>query len=103
MSKWVKLPRSKLYLHNRQLEADPTRHKQSSLYQGILKSLKKGPMINPILVMADGRGKYEVVYGNNRFLAGCELGYEEFPVKILSDNKTEIILEAVKDYKIIKL
>lgn len=99
----MKLPRSQLYLDNRQLEAHPSNQKQSGLYQGVLKSLKAGPMVNPILVVADGTGKYAVVYGNNRFLAGCELGYKEFPVKIISDNKTETILEAVKDYKIIKL
>ena len=99
----MKLSRSKLYLDNRQLEAHPFNQKQSGLYQGVLKSLKEGPMINPLLVVADSNGKYAVVYGNNRFLAGCELGYEEFPVKILPDNKTETILNVIKDYKIIKM
>ena len=99
----MKLPRSRLYLNNRQLEARPFNQKQSGLYQGVLKSLKAGPMVNPILVVADGTGKYAVVYGNNRFLAGCELGYKEFPVKIIPDNKPETIGEVVKDYKIIKL
>ena len=98
-----KLPRSQLYLENRHLEADPTNQKMTDLYQGVLKSLKKGPMINPLLVVPDGKGKYAVVHGNNRFLSGCELGYKEFPVKILPDNKTETILEAAKDYKIIKI
>ena len=98
-----KLPRSKLYLENRGLEANPKNQKLSDLYQGVLNSLKKGPMINPILVVADGSGKYEVVYGNNRFLSGCELGYAEFPVKIIPDKKTETILNAAKDYKIVKV
>jgi hypothetical protein len=76
-----KLPRSKLYLENRGLEANPKNQKLSDLYQGVLNSLKKGPMINPILVVADGRGKY----------------------KILPDKKTETILNAAKDYKIVKV
>jgi len=99
----VKLPRSKLYLDNRHLEAHPFNQKKSDLYQKVLKSLKVGPIINPLLVVADGNKKYAVVYGNNRFLAGCELGYEEFPVKIIPDNKTETILNVIKDYKIIKM
>ena len=98
----MKLPRSQLYLANRPLEADPKNQKLTPLYQNVLKSLAKGPMINPILVVADGSGKYAVVYGNNRFLTGCELGYTEFPVKILPDKKTETILEAAKDYKIVE-
>jgi ParB-like chromosome segregation protein Spo0J len=98
-----KLPRSHLYLHNRQLEANPKNQKLTPLYQNVLKSLAKGPMINPILVIPDGTGKYAVVYGNNRFLAGCALGYKEFPVKILPNNQTETILEAAKDYKSIKI
>ena len=65
--------------------------------------MKEGPMINPLLVVADSNGKYAVVYGNNRFLAGCELGYKEFPVKIIPDNKTETILNVMKDYKIIEM
>ena len=98
----MKLPRSQLYLANRPLEADPKNQKLTPLYQNVLKSLAKGPMINPILVVPDGTGKYAVVYGNNRFLSGCELGYTEFPVKILPDKKTETILEAAKDYKIVE-
>jgi len=98
----MNLPRSQLYLANRPLEADPKNQKLTPLYQNVLKSLAKGPMINPILVTPDGTGKYSVVYGNNRFLAGCELGYAEFPVKILPDKKTETILNAAKDYKIVE-
>ena len=98
----MNLPRSQLYLANRPLEADPKNQKLTPLYQNVLKSLVKGPMINPILVVPDGTGKYAVVYGNNRFLSGCELGYTEFPVKILPDKKTETILEAAKDYKIVE-
>ena len=47
---------------------------------------KTGYIINPLLVVDNG-DKYEVVYGNNRYLSGLELGIQEFPIQVLKDGE----------------
>jgi hypothetical protein len=49
-------------------------------------------------VVEDG-DRYKVIYGNNRYLAGVELGLKEFPIKILKNEKVPTIKNAAKDYK----
>jgi len=49
-------------------------------------------------VVEDG-DRYKVVYGNNRYLAGVELGFKEFPIKILKNEEVSTIREAAKDYE----
>tara|TARA_R100000988_G_scaffold98896_3_gene67402 strand:+ start:2700 stop:2870 length:171 start_codon:yes stop_codon:yes gene_type:complete len=47
--------------------------------------------------------KYKVLYGNNRYLAGIELGYDEFPIEVLKNEENKTILDAAKNYKEIDL
>tara|TARA_R100000030_G_scaffold73745_1_gene56993 strand:+ start:4402 stop:4599 length:198 start_codon:yes stop_codon:yes gene_type:complete len=61
-----------------------------------------GYIINPLLVVEEG-DKYKIVYGNNRYLSGIELGFEEFPIQVLKDNKVDTIMKAAKDYKEVNL
>jgi len=100
----LKIPREKLYLQNRNLERNPDKHKEvSGIYKQVKDHIKKtGYIINPLLVVEDGE-KYKVVYGNNRYLAGVELGLKEFPIQILPDPKPETIREAAKSYKKVDL
>jgi ParB-like chromosome segregation protein Spo0J len=78
---------------------NPNNQKQGSLYKAVRNHIKKtGYIINPLLVVKDG-DKYKVVYGNNRYLAGVELGLTEFPIHILPNEKVPTILEAAKSYK----
>jgi ParB-like chromosome segregation protein Spo0J len=37
-------------------------------------------IINPLITVKED-DKYKILAGNNRFLAGLELGYTEFPIK----------------------
>tara|TARA_X000001388_G_C2162113_1_gene96543 strand:+ start:349 stop:519 length:171 start_codon:yes stop_codon:yes gene_type:complete len=50
-----------------------------------------------LLVVEDG-DRYKVVYGNNRYLAGLELGLKEFPIKILKNEEVPTIEEEAKTY-----
>ena len=99
----MKAPKEKLFLRNRDLELNPTNQKQSPLYKKVRDHIKKiGYIINPLLTIKDG-DKYKVVYGNNRYLAGLELGFTDFPIKVLKNDKVSTIREAAKDYKEINL
>lgn len=97
----MKVKREKLYLRNQNLEIDPTNQKKSILYKKVRDHINKtGYIINPLLVVEDGNGdRYKVVYGNNRYLAGVELGLKEFPIKILKNDEVPTIREAAKSYK----
>tara|TARA_R100000697_G_scaffold91182_1_gene103036 strand:+ start:636 stop:902 length:267 start_codon:yes stop_codon:yes gene_type:complete len=85
------------------LELNPSNQKQSPLYKKVRDHIKKiGYIINPLLAIEDG-DKYKIVYGNNRYLAGLELGFTEFPIKVLKNDKVPTIVEATKSYKEINL
>jgi len=85
------------------LEQNPNNQKQSSLYKKVRNHIKKiGKIINPLLVVKEGE-KYKVVYGNNRYLAGLELGFTEFPIQVLKDKNKYTIIEAAKSYKEINI
>jgi len=81
----------------------PENQRQSDLYKKVRDHIKKtGSIINPLLVVEEG-GKYKVVYGNNRYLAGVELSLKEFPIKILPNEEVSTIREGAKTYTEVKL
>ena len=95
----MKVKREKLYLRNQTLEKNPSNQQKSPFYIKVRDHINKtGYIINPLLVVEDG-DRYKVVYGNNRYLAGVELGLKEFPIKILKNEKVPTIRNAAKDYK----
>ena len=99
----MKVPKEKLYLRNRNLELNPSNQKQSPLYKKVRDHIKKtGYIINPLLVVEDG-DRYKVVYGNNRYLSGLELGFTEFSIQVLKNDEVSTIREAAKSYTEINL
>jgi ParB-like chromosome segregation protein Spo0J len=85
------------------LELNPSNQRQSPLYKKVRDHINKtGYIINPLLVVED-KDKYKVVYGNNRYLSGIELGFTEFPIQVLKDDEVPTITEAAKSYKEINL
>jgi ParB-like chromosome segregation protein Spo0J len=44
-------------------------------------------IINPLITVKEG-DKYKILAGNNRFLAGLELGHTEFPIKVIEGENT---------------
>jgi ParB-like chromosome segregation protein Spo0J len=94
----LKVKKEKLYLRNQTLEKNPSGQRQSPLYKKVKNHINKvGYIINPLLVVEDG-DRYKVVYGNNRYLAGLELGLKEFPIKILKNEEVPTIEEEAKTY-----
>jgi len=99
----LKVKREKLFLRNVNLERNPSNQRQGSLYKTVRDHIKKtGYIINPLLVVEEG-DRYKVVYGNNRYLSGLELGFTEFPIQVLPNEEVPTIREAAKSYKEINL
>ena len=98
----MKIPRENLYLRNSKLEQNPVNQKQSGFYKKVFNSLKKIGQVNPLICVEDG-DKYKVCVGNNRFLAGCELGFKEFDIVVVPDESIVRFREIINSYKIVNL
>ena len=80
------------------MEHSPHNQKQSDLYKKVLASLKKQGQINPLICTKEEE-RYKVCVGNNRFLAGVELGFKEFDIIVVPDEDRTRFKEIVKGYK----
>jgi len=96
----VKIPIEKLYLRNKKTEQNPVNQKQGDFYKSVLNSFKKIGQVNPLICVKDG-DKYKVCVGNNRFLAGCELGFKEFDIVVVPDESIDGFKEIMGGYKTI--
>ena len=91
------VPIEKLFLRNQQLQQNPHNQKESPFYQKVRDSMKKKGMINPLLCIQE-EDRYVICIGNNRYLAGLELGYKEMPVKIITSEVPADLMAATEDY-----
>ena len=69
------VPLEKVFLRNQKLEAQPRNQRESTFYKKVRDSMKKKGMVNPLLCVQEGE-RYKICIGNNRYLAGLELGYK---------------------------
>ena len=91
------VPIEKLFLRNQQLANKPENQTSTPFYKKVRDSMKKKGMINPLLCIQEG-DRYAVCIGNNRYLAGIELGYKEMPVKVVTSEIPEDLMAATEDY-----
>ena len=95
------VPIEKVFLRNKNLEAQPWNQRESPFYKKVRDSMKKKGMVNPLLCIeteeCEGE-KYMCCIGNNRYLAALELGYKEVPVKIVTSEVPEDLMSATEDY-----
>jgi len=90
------VPIEKVFLRNKNLEAQPGNQRESPFYQRVRDSIKKKGIINPLLCIQEG-DRYKCCIGNNRWLAAHELGIKEVPVKIItSEVPTDMMKETMK-------
>ena len=90
------VPIEKVFLRNKNLEAQPWNQRESPFYKKVRDSMKKKGMINPLLCIQEG-DRYKCCIGNNRYLAALELGIKEVPVKIItSEVPTDMMKETMK-------
>jgi ParB-like chromosome segregation protein Spo0J len=92
------IKKEKLFLRNRALEKNPANQRQSPFYQKVKQKIKlMNKIINPLITVKED-DKYKILAGNNRFLAGLELGYTEFPIKVIQGETPQDIRKAMEDY-----
>jgi len=91
------VPIEKLFLRNQQLANNPEHQRESPFYQKVRDSMKNRGMVNPLLCIQEGE-KYKICIGNNRYLAGLELGYKEMPVKIVTSEVPKDLMAATESY-----
>jgi ParB-like chromosome segregation protein Spo0J len=90
--------KKKLFLRNRSLEKDPKNQRNSDFYKRVKQAIiKEGKIINPLLCVQEG-DRYKICVGNNRYLAGLELGYEEFPILVLPNEDVITLRAEIKKY-----
>ena len=91
------VPIEKVFLRNKNLEAQPENQRTSPFYKKVRDSMKKKGMINPLLCIQEG-DRYKCCIGNNRWLAAHELGIKEVPVKIVTSEVPKDLMAATEDY-----
>tara|TARA_R110000744_G_C19101875_1_gene533670 strand:+ start:342 stop:686 length:345 start_codon:yes stop_codon:yes gene_type:complete len=91
------VPIEKVFLRNKNLEAQPWNQRESPFYKKVRDSMKKRGMINPLLCIQEG-ARYKCCIGNNRWLAAHELGIKEVPVKIITSEVPEDMMKETMKY-----
>ena len=91
------VPIEKVFLRNHELQNNPSGQKESPFYKKVRDSMKKKGMVNPLLCIQEGE-RYKICIGNNRYLAGLELGYKEMPVKVVTSEVPKDLMAATVDY-----
>ena len=85
-------------MRNRSLEKDPKNQRNSDFYKRVKQAIiKEGKIINPLLCVQEG-DRYKICVGNNRYLAGLELGYKEFPILVLPNEDVITLRKEIKKY-----
>jgi len=91
------VPIEKVFLRNKNLEAQPWNQRESSFYQRVRDSIKKKGIINPLLCIQEG-DRYKCCIGNNRWLAAHELGIKEVPVKVITSEVPNDMMQETMKY-----
>jgi ParB-like chromosome segregation protein Spo0J len=91
------VPIEKVFLRNKSLEAYPENQKESPFYKKVRDSIKKRGMINPLLCIQEG-DRYKCCIGNNRWLAAHELGIKEVPVKVITSEVPNDMMQETMKY-----
>jgi hypothetical protein len=74
------------------LEKNPVNQRQSPFYQKVKHKIKQmNKIINPLITIKEN-DKYKIL------AAGLELGYTEFPIKVIQGETPQDIRKAMEDY-----
>ena len=91
------VPIEKVFLRNKNLEAQPENQKTSPFYQKVRDSMKEKGMVNPLLCIQEG-DRYKCCIGNNRWLAAHELGIKKVPIKVITSEVPNDMMKETMDY-----
>ena len=74
------------------------RQRHSDSYKKLRDDIGEKGMINPILCIKDD-GIYKICVGMRRYIAGLELGMEEFEIKVLPNDDRSLLRKEVQQYR----
>jgi len=82
-----------LYLNPAELEPDPqgTRDEPGNV-DGLAATIAEQGLLQPLGVIATGKGQYRIVYGNRRRAAAIQLGLEKVPCILLDAEDQDVLL-----------
>ena len=85
----IKVNKNKLKFKKNSLNTEESKNKQKEgeYYKQIKASMEKHGMINPLICVQD-EDVYKICLGIKRFIIGCDLGMEEFKVKVGEEEKS---------------
>ena len=75
---------------------DLQRHSDS--YRKLRDDIKEKGMINPILCIEENN-MYKICIGMRRYIAGLELGMEEFEIKVLPNDTVDLLVKEKQQYR----
>ena len=67
-------------------------------YKKLRDDMGEKGMINPILCIKED-GMYKICMGMRRYIAGLELGMEEFEIKVLPNDNKDLLVKAKQQYR----
>jgi ParB-like chromosome segregation protein Spo0J len=67
-------------------------------YKKLRDDIKEKGIINPILCIKEN-DIYKICIGMRRFIAGLELGIEEFEIKVLPNDSVDLLVKEKQQYR----
>jgi len=100
MSMLIKVHKDKLTFKNDFLKTDKGREaqKHGDYYKQIKISMEKHGMINPLICVQDG-DMYKICLGIKRYIIGCDLGMQEFEIKVVPNDNVELLKKENAKFK----
>ena len=74
------------------------RQRHSDSYKKLRDDIGEKGMINPILCIEENN-MYKICIGMRRYIAGLELGMEEFEIKVLPNDNKDLLVKEKKQYR----
>lgn len=96
----LKIHKDKITFKKPYLRTEEGKNKQKSgkFYKQIKISIEKHGMINPLICIKDG-DMYKICLGMKRFIIGCDLGMQEFDVKVVPNDNVELLKKENAKFK----
>ena len=96
----MKVNKDKITFREAHLKTEKGRNmqKDGEFYKQIKASMEKHGMINPLICIQDG-DMYKICLGIKRFIIGCDLGIQEFEIKVVPNDSVELLKEENLKYK----
>tara|TARA_B100000780_G_scaffold89299_1_gene61630 strand:- start:206 stop:517 length:312 start_codon:yes stop_codon:yes gene_type:complete len=72
--------------------------KENERYKKLRDDIKEKGIINPLLCIKENN-IYKICIGMRRFIAGLELGIEEFEIKVLPNDSVDLLIKEKQQYR----